>query len=750
MKMKKRTYILPVLLMIMSIWAQAQTANYTWAQHFGKAGGTSSTGTDLLATDRAGNVYVSGNYGGTGITFGTTNISGTGGINGFIAKLDPNGNPIWAKSTHEIQAGWDGDGNPDKIAIDSSGNVYLCGFFQTGATLNNVPLTGNNNYFLAKLDPMGNVSWIRTTTIQEIYKSLNAIHIDAQQHICMTGLFQNTIGFGQGFTLTNVSNPAGVDAFLTKYDSGGNIISAKELGVINPVWSNQNYPFEQFQYDNEDNLYRFVKQNAVLAKYDASGNLMNTDTISATSGTLAIRSFAVDKDKSILFSGSFTNGPLIMGSDTIYNNVNNTDYDAIVLKLNTANSLLWCYQFPTNQSTNYYTMVRTDDIGNVYALGREGSSLGISRIPVTKLTRNGDLIWNNFITNTNPPHFTIWGYQFQQNTIVPARNGGNVLVLGGFNGNSNPNAPSQGYIFFDSLLNFTIPATPQRGDIFIAQLGTCNTANPVITSSVNAFCEGDSVLVSTSSAPHWLWSTNDTTSNISVKDSATYFMYAVESSGCFAKSNELHFTLYPTSSDTIIATDCDSYTFNGQLFTSSGIYRDTLINTNGCDSIVTLHLTLNTVNTGTTQNGATLTATNAAGGVTYQWINCNSGVLIPGATNQSYTATSNGSYAVIITKADCRDTSVCINVATAGTQESEVQGQIILYPNPVSNQLKIDIGNIGDLIINNIKIVNTLSQIVLEQKSNVQWVNVSALVGGIYFITIETNKGSYTGKFLKQ
>lgn len=630
MKQKKHSILL-VALLLMSIFVQAQTADYSWARHFGKPGGTSSTGTDLLATDSMGNVYVSGNYAGAGITFGTTNISGTGGINGFIAKLDANGNPVWAKKTHQIQAGWDNDGNPDKIAIDSSGNVYLCGFFQTGATLDNVPLTGNNNYFLAKLDPMGNVSWIRTTTIQEIYKSLNAIHIDAQQHICMTGLFQNTIGFGQGFTLTNVSNPAGVDAFLTKYDSRGNIISAKELGVINPVWSNQNYPFEQFQYDNEDNLYRFVKQNAVLAKYDASGNLMNTDTISATSGTLAIRSFAVDKDKSILLSGAFTNGPLIMGSDTIYNNVNNTDYDAIVLKLNTENSLLWCYHFPTIQSYNFYTMVRTDDIGSVYALGREGSVSGISRIPVTKLSRNGDLIWNNFITNNNPPLFTMSGYQFQQNTIVNAHNGGNVLVQGGFSGNSNPNALSPGYIFFNSLLNFTIPATPQRGDIFIAKLDPCIT-----------------------------------------------------------------------------------------------------------------------INTDITQNGTTLTATNAGVGVTYQWINCDSGVPIAGATNQSYTATSNGNYAVIVTQAGCQDTSVCISVATLGIQENEIKSQIILYPNPVSNQLKISFGDMGNIIINDIKIENTLSQIVFEQKSNVKWVDVSTLINGIYFIKIETNKGSYTGKFLKK
>ncbi|MES1181724.1 MAG: hypothetical protein ABUL44_02920, partial [Flavobacterium sp.] len=219
--MKKILFV--IFLFLTAMVTKGQTAHYTWAKHFGKIGGNSSTGTDILATDKSGNIYVSGNYAGTGITFGTTNISGTGNFNGFIAKLDPNGNPIWAKNTHLIKAGWDYDGNPDKIVVDSLGNVYLCGVFFTGAKLDNVTLTGDNNYFLAKLDSMGNVSWIRTATTQPIYKSLNAIHLDAQQRICMTGLYQETIAFAPGITLTSALNPAGVNAFLIKYDIAGNI-----------------------------------------------------------------------------------------------------------------------------------------------------------------------------------------------------------------------------------------------------------------------------------------------------------------------------------------------------------------------------------------------------------------------------------------------------------------------------------------------------------------------------------------------
>src|SRR5690554_8114183 len=57
------------------------------------------------------------------------------------------------------------------------------------------------------------------------------------------------------------------------------------------------------------------------------------------------------------------------------------------------------------------------------------------------------------------------------------------------------------------------------------------------------------------------------------------------------------------------------------------------------------------VDTSTTGPGATITA-NASGG-TYQWIDCNSGLPITGETNQSFTPTMNGDFAVIISANGC-------------------------------------------------------------------------------------------------
>lgn len=62
----------------------------------------------------------------------------------------------------------------------------------------------------------------------------------------------------------------------------------------------------------------------------------------------------------------------------------------------------------------------------------------------------------------------------------------------------------------------------------------------------------------------------------------------------------------------------------------------------------------------TTLNGSTLTANEA--GATYQWINCSGNTPIAGATNQSFTPTQTGNYAVIVNNGSCSDTSDCENV----------------------------------------------------------------------------------------
>jgi hypothetical protein len=95
---------------------------------------------------------------------------------------------------------------------------------------------------------------------------------------------------------------------------------------------------------------------------------------------------------------------------------------------------------------------------------------------------------------------------------------------------------------------------------------------------------------------------------------------------------------------------------------SSGTISVTANNTYGSSAPQILYVTVITVNTSVTQTGSTLTAD--AIGAAYQWVDCNNWFLpIPGQTFQSFTATTPGSYAVIITQDGCIDTSACFTTS---------------------------------------------------------------------------------------
>ncbi len=142
----------------------------------------------------------------------------------------------------------------------------------------------------------------------------------------------------------------------------------------------------------------------------------------------------------------------------------------------------------------------------------------------------------------------------------------------------------------------------------------------------------------------------------------------------------------------ITETACDSYTApDGQIYTSSGIKTAVIPNATGCDSTITIDLKINTVDVSVTQNGIILKANASAD--FYQWLDCDNGYsIITGETGQSFTANTNGNYAVEVTQNSCVDTSTCYSVTTVGILENTFGNDIKVYPNPTKGSVKIDLG----------------------------------------------------------
>ncbi len=95
---------------------------------------------------------------------------------------------------------------------------------------------------------------------------------------------------------------------------------------------------------------------------------------------------------------------------------------------------------------------------------------------------------------------------------------------------------------------------------------------------------------------------------------------------------------------------------------TSGTISVTANNSFGPSTAQTLYVNVLTVNTAVNQSGSTLTS--SANGATYQWVNCPNFTTMSGQTFQSFSATSPGSYAVIVNQNGCIDTSNCFSTST--------------------------------------------------------------------------------------
>ena len=75
-------------------------------------------------------------------------------------------------------------------------------------------------------------------------------------------------------------------------------------------------------------------------------------------------------------------------------------------------------------------------------------------------------------------------------------------------------------------------------------------------------------------------------------ESGIYYDTLPSAAGCDSIVT-LYLTIHETQYDSLSVTSCDSYVWHDSVYTVSGIYTDTLPGMTGCDSIVTLYLTIN-------------------------------------------------------------------------------------------------------------------------------------------------------------
>src|SRR3989338_4928569 len=148
------------------------------------------------------------------------------------------------------------------------------------------------------------------------------------------------------------------------------------------------------------------------------------------------------------------------------------------------------------------------------------------------------------------------------------------------------------------------------------------------------------------------------------------------------------------NSITLTETACGSYLFDGAAISTSGTYTASYTNINGCDSTVTLNLTINLIPAASAIINPDLIITASPSSMNYVWFNCTTNSIIPNETSITFTPTLDESYGVIVSSNEgCIDTSACVIVEGLGLNDTQLN-HFKVYPNPsINGNFMIKTGN---------------------------------------------------------
>ena len=463
---------------------------------------------------------------------------------------------------------------------------------------------------------------------------------------------------------------------------------------------------------------------------------------------------------------SFINGAIDISGETIYVGFRqtpnpNTGYFPFANQLNS-------YVDPNAAATFPVFGGVPAPLGDGLGYMMIDATLTFSGFDVANSSTNGELCLNSLLDITPVTGFT--NYEFfidgisVQNSATPTYTTGALTTSTNFNVDITNGA----CVFSSNLQNITV-TPPQTytvsagicpGDSYT--LGTQTlTAAGSYTETFQSAAGCDSIINLTLAN----FTPTSSSLNAAICQGATYQFESqtltaagnytetlVNTAGCDSIISLTLVVNPTTSSSSALALCATSYQFGGQNLTASGTYTRTIPNAAGCDSLITLDLTLNApVNATATLTGATLSATATTVSATYQWFDCITNTNVAGETSAVFNPIINGEYAVIaFTSIGCTDTSNCIVVSTVGLKDNVQISGLSVHPNPTKGAVTVLLENMESKQYT-LEVTDAAGRKLITQTitDHLTQLDLSTFDKGIYMIRIANESRQSTHRIVK-
>ncbi|WNJ18316.1 T9SS type A sorting domain-containing protein [Pontibacter sp. G13] len=536
-----------------------------------------------MATDASGNVYVVGYFTGTmdfdpgPSTYNITTASGfpTPTTNGFLLKLDPQGNFLWAGNMTTFPTQWDGAySDIVDVKLDSQGNIYLLSTASGNVDLvpgpgtiliNGGSTTGGANFsydwVVTKLDSNGVFKFYRSgeTTSGTVVEY--DMRITSNDDVMLVASTSDDSDFWNLPTFLE-------SMAVIKLSKTGGIVWHKQMGGLGSLYH------KGIELDQNDNLY-------------ITGYYYNTITLSAPPSPVTLTSM-------------------------------NGSYDPIIMKLDTAGNLVWVYDISGPDNYEGYNIQPLCN-GHVIINGRMDGPIDMEAGPGS----------TNLSAGSYPRSFML--------EIDDSAGFVHAQVLPYFPGAMNMGASCDLYIggTFKHVVDFDFGAgvdvlspyssvpnpASYNSDLFVHKMNVCPsdpvTIDTVFACSPYQWIDGQSYSASNNSATV-TYSDQDGCDSIVLLDLTilsnqidtfvnacdsftwrgnTYYQAGVYPDSLvnqFGCDSVINLNLdFPLAGQHLLHIGCDSFLWKGTTFYNSGIYIDTVIlPPNGCVIYDTLDLTL--------------------------------------------------------------------------------------------------------------------------------------------------------------
>jgi hypothetical protein len=661
--------LIPLIIVLFCLDTMAQPI-YQWAGNIGPGNSDNAKG---IAVDALGNVYVAGEYSGTSdfdLGVGTFNMTGAGSGDIFFAKYSSSGALIWAKSI-----GGSGNETLYRLALDTSGNVYIVGYytgtvdFDPNGGITNLSGVGGTEGYFAKYNSSGSLVWAKKIA-GTLSDGVMGITADNAGNVYVTGYFSGTVDFDPGLGIQNLTSVSGIDGFIGKYDVGGNYIWANSIGGsgqdkgsdIVVDGSGNCYALGKFtvivDFDpgaGTANLTSAGAEDIYLAAYTSGGNYIWADRMGGTASDGNVgTSIVLDASGNLHIGGEFNGTADFDPGVSVANLISAGGTDIFLAGYDSGGNYIYAKRIGST-GTDYCRDI-AESGGQVFITGVFSGTVDFDPAAGTANLVDagfGDVFFGKYDLFGNYTWANKIGWTSGEEGYGIYSDGAAVYICG----------------YFDSTVDFDpgagiVNLTASSGDdIYIAKYSDCAVApvQPGVIGGPVSICENSTATYSVSavagaSSYIWTlpngWSGSSVTTTINATASATNGNITVTANNACGSSTAqtLAVTINPiyTTNTTTAICQNDSILLGGAYQKTAGSYTDLLQSIKGCDSTVITALTINPLPTVTTTGdtsicaGGTATIT-AYGATTYTWQPGNlNGSMIMVSPNQLTTYTVEG------------------------------------------------------------------------------------------------------------